>query len=528
MCAIKRTAAPCPTPSRPSATGARPRRASNNATGDRAGRRNRSTRRQRVPRRRAGPLRRPARQRPSERGQHSARSAPRRQGAVSGRPDRGPATTARDRRSRSCRPHRGMAAKALSCGSRPGLPWRVSHPPVPGRTSTPALMPDVRHHHTPGRPGSARGQLLGRPATEKRLNTTATVGACSARRRPPQVLTAPARGPPPRRPTPRSGRSPRQQQHSCDAGTRPAAPPVRPGAAPTRVIPPSTRRAATAVSPQPAADRKEPLMPSSTRTDQHDDHGTPDEARIVQDHPARRPGSTCRPGRVRVHEAQISDQLHRRSPKLTDCEHQAEVARIAAEQNYTSPALHRALDKLKPSSRCPARVDVVPEIEVAAANRLPVMLWLYDQLDSCMPGRNADRRLAVAVLVFMTTLSRRPEVRYSASALRQSPLAMWVFDQPGAMARSSAYDHIKAICLRNATDLAVHANVELIRQLAENATPPATSHTRTSARSGSSTGRCCRRTCPSTSPKGRPSAPRCSTAAGTRSASSSTPTPTAT
>lgn len=32
MGAIKRTAAPCPTPSRPSATGARPRRASNNAT----------------------------------------------------------------------------------------------------------------------------------------------------------------------------------------------------------------------------------------------------------------------------------------------------------------------------------------------------------------------------------------------------------------------------------------------------------------------------------------------------------------
>ncbi len=32
MCAIKRTAAPCPTPSRPTAAGARPRRASNNAT----------------------------------------------------------------------------------------------------------------------------------------------------------------------------------------------------------------------------------------------------------------------------------------------------------------------------------------------------------------------------------------------------------------------------------------------------------------------------------------------------------------
>jgi hypothetical protein len=208
-------------------------------------------------------------------------------------------------------------------------------------------------------------------------------------------------------------------------------------------------------------------MPSSTLTEQHDDHRTPDDARIVQDHPARRPGSSCRPGRVRVYEAKISDQVARRSPKLSDCEHQAEVARIAAEQNYTSPALQRALDKVKPTSRSPARINVVPEIEVAAANRLPVMLWLYDQLHSCMPGRNADRRFAVAVLVFMTTLSRRPEVRFSASALRQSPLAMWTFDHPATMARSSVYDHIKAICFRHSTDLAVHANVELIRQLAE-------------------------------------------------------------
>jgi len=208
-------------------------------------------------------------------------------------------------------------------------------------------------------------------------------------------------------------------------------------------------------------------MPSSTRTDQHDDHGAPNDAQIVQDHPARRPGSTCRPGRVRVHKAKISDQLARRAPKLSDCEHHAEVARIAAEQNYTSAALKRELDKLKPSSRSPARVNVVPEIEVAAANRLPVIAWLYEQLSGWARGRPANRQFALAVLVHMATLSRRPEVQAAIRGLRGSPLAMWAFDNPRMPARTSVYDHIDGICERNLTDLAVHANVELIRQLAE-------------------------------------------------------------
>lgn len=133
-------------------------------------------------------------------------------------------------------------------------------------------------------------------------------------------------------------------------------------------------------------------MPSSTRIDQHDDHGMPDDAKIVQDHPVHLPGSTCRPGRVRVHKAQLSDRLARRSPKLTECEHKAEVDRLAAEQTHTPPALQRALDRLKPTSTSPPRVNIVPEIEVAAANRLPVMVWLYGQLLSCTMGRTADRR----------------------------------------------------------------------------------------------------------------------------------------
>ena len=208
-------------------------------------------------------------------------------------------------------------------------------------------------------------------------------------------------------------------------------------------------------------------MPSSTPTDAHDDHDAPNDAVIVQDHRVRPPGSTCRPGRARVHKAQISDRLARRHPNLTACEHNAEVERLASEQTQTSPALQRKLDKHKPTSRSVTRGNIVPEIEVAAANRLPTMAWLYEQLHRCVPGRNADRRFAVAVLVYMTTLSLRPEVRFSTRMLRQSPLAMWVFDHPATAAKTSVYDHIKGICLRNSTDLAVHANVELIRQLAE-------------------------------------------------------------
>jgi hypothetical protein len=208
-------------------------------------------------------------------------------------------------------------------------------------------------------------------------------------------------------------------------------------------------------------------MSGSNHSDQHDDLGAPNDARIVQDHRTRLPGSTCRPGRVRVHNAKISDQLARRSPKLSDCEHHAEVTRIAAEQNYTSPALRRALDKLKPSSRSPARVNIVPEIEVAAANRLPVIAWLYEQLSGWARGRPANRQFALAVLVHMATLSRRPEVQAAMRGLRGSPLAMWAFDNPKMPARTTVYDHIDGMCERHLTDLAVHANVELIRQQSE-------------------------------------------------------------
>ncbi len=44
---------------------------------------------------------------------------------------------------------------------------------------------------------------------------------------------------------------------------------------------------------------------------------------------------------------------------------------------------------------------------------------------------------------------------------------MWAFDNPKMPARTSVYDHIDGICERNLTDLAVHANVELILQLRE-------------------------------------------------------------
>lgn len=67
----------------------------------------------------------------------------------------------------------------------------------------------------------------------------------------------------------------------------------------------------------------------------------------------------------------------------------------------------------------------------------------------------------------MVTLSRRPEVQAAIRGLRGSPLAMWAFGIPTMPARTSVYDHIDGICERNLTDLAVHANVELIRQLHE-------------------------------------------------------------
>jgi hypothetical protein len=194
----------------------------------------------------------------------------------------------------------------------------------------------------------------------------------------------------------------------------------------------------------------------------------PNVAEIQQDHPPHRSGTTRRPHRVRVHLGQLSDWLTCQGNDLSPTEHDAEVARLEQEASQISPELRAAIAKLDSTSRSPARAGIVPEIELAAARRLPTMVWLTGELVRCLPrGRPTDTRFALAVLEHMATLSARPEAQAASRTLRQSPLMMWAVGHPRAPKRSSVYEQIQKLCARNSTELALHANVELIRQLAE-------------------------------------------------------------
>ena len=82
--------------------------------------------------------------------------------------------------------------------------------------------------------------------------------------------------------------------------------------------------------------------------------------------------------------------------------------------------------------------------------------------------RTADgQAVRLAVLEHMATLSSRPEAQATIRALQRSPLAMWTFEHPTAPKRSCVYEQIQTLCLRHPTELALHANVELIRRLSE-------------------------------------------------------------
>jgi hypothetical protein len=105
----------------------------------------------------------------------------------------------------------------------------------------------------------------------------------------------------------------------------------------------------------------------------------PNTAEIVQDQPPHRAGTTRRPHRVRAHCARLTDRLNCEGHAFTAKALAAEVARREREAAQLSPEQHAAIAKLAPTSRSPLRSMIVPEIELAAARRLPTMSWLTEQ-----------------------------------------------------------------------------------------------------------------------------------------------------
>jgi len=194
----------------------------------------------------------------------------------------------------------------------------------------------------------------------------------------------------------------------------------------------------------------------------------PNIAEILQDQPTHRSGTTRRPHRVRIHRAQLSDLLVCQGQTLTPAEHEAEVTRREFEASKISPEFLAALAKLAATSHNPPRPTIVPEIEMAAARRLPTMVWLTEELVRRVGrGRPTDKRFALAVLEHMATLSSRPEAQAAIRTIQRSPLTMWAFDHPTAPKRSCVYEQIQKLCSRHSTELTLHANIELIRRLSE-------------------------------------------------------------
>ncbi len=123
----------------------------------------------------------------------------------------------------------------------------------------------------------------------------------------------------------------------------------------------------------------------------------PNTAEIVQDPPPHRAGTTRRPHRVRAHCARLTDRLNCQGHTLTAEALEAEVARREREAAKLSPELRAAIAKLAPTSQSPLRSMIVPEIELAAARRLPTMSWLTERLlHSSGRGRRTDKRFALA------------------------------------------------------------------------------------------------------------------------------------
>lgn len=63
-------------------------------------------------------------------------------------------------------------------------------------------------------------------------------------------------------------------------------------------------------------------------------------------------------------------------------------------------------------------MNIVPEIEVAAANRVPAIAWRYEQMVGWVRGRPASKRFSLAVLVHTATLNRCPNVECALRTVR--------------------------------------------------------------------------------------------------------------
>lgn len=159
--------------------------------------------------------------------------------------------------------------------------------------------------------------------------------------------------------------------------------------------------------------------------------------------------------------AEIAGRRPEWSPQR--CLREAEVALRLQDDN---PYFADELLRVAPRRRLPHRSKIAPEIEARAWVAHPVMQWLIALVCAGAPGRPTDRTTPFAGMLHMVANSR-PELQSSLRAVAQSLVLTWAYRvrSPRA-ATSSAYSTVSAMSSRRPPGLCIHANLEMVMELA--------------------------------------------------------------
>jgi hypothetical protein len=156
---------------------------------------------------------------------------------------------------------------------------------------------------------------------------------------------------------------------------------------------------------------------------------------------------------------------------IVEAEKQAEQAFDELRQRTNARELVKQFEKTAPSLECPRPSEVDEDVEIASVLRLPVIRWLSQYLlgKTNRRGFQAARAMVAAVFLRMGFARCRPEVAaVRKKLLRGHTLASWAHDYPGqGPGKSQFYASLKAMLGSKSATAAIHANIELVRQLAE-------------------------------------------------------------
>lgn len=156
---------------------------------------------------------------------------------------------------------------------------------------------------------------------------------------------------------------------------------------------------------------------------------------------------------------------------VAEAEKQAEQAFAELRQRSNAPELVKQFEKTAPTLEAPRPSEVEEDVEIASVLRLPVIRWLSQYLlgKTNRRGFQAARAMVAAVFLRMAFARCRPEIAaVRKKLLRGHTLASWAHDYPGqGPGKSQFYASLKAMLASKSATAAVHANIELVRQLAE-------------------------------------------------------------